>query len=208
MSDKSEKSLKFTSWEVVRRLLVACISFVILIGIITLSFYYKEVNRERENFKDREERNVDILKEIITTHLESVVSDLVIISKIKELKEFIDIDSETNRGALAKYEYDKLKIQGEFLARRQEQIPGLNDKDADGWYIMTAYHFLPKLQAAIRYEQYDPDRDISRDRKDILTLGLNYFVNAYLKLQANYLFKDEQTEVGNNEFTLQLQIKY
>lgn len=111
-------------------------------------------------------------------------------------------------GTMAKYEYDKLKIQGEYLFRKQEQILGLSDKDAEGWYILAAYYFLPKLQAAVRYEQYDPDRDISQDREDMLTLGLNYFVNDNLKLQANYRFRDEQAEVGNNEFVLQLQVKY
>jgi hypothetical protein len=140
MSDKREKSLKFTSWEVVRRLLVTCISFVILIGIITLSFYYKEVNRERENFKDREERNVDILKEIITTHLESVVSDLVIISKIKELKEFINIDGETNRGALAKvfllYSKQKgLYDQIRFINEKGMEIVRINFNDGEPYIV-------------------------------------------------------------------------
>jgi len=111
-------------------------------------------------------------------------------------------------GALAKYEYSKLKIQSEYLFRTEEQISGLSDKDADGWYVMSAYYLLPKLQGAIRYEQYDPDKDVSRDREDRLTLGLNYFFNDYLKLQANYLFKDEQTEEGNDEFALQLQMRY
>ena len=45
-------------------------------------------------------------------------------------------------------------------------------------------------------------------REDIVTLGLNYFFNDYLKLQVNYLFKDEETSAGNNEFAMQLQMKY
>lgn len=111
-------------------------------------------------------------------------------------------------GALVKYEYNKLKAQSEYLFRRQEQITGLSDKDGDGWYIMTAYYLLPELQGAVRYEQYDPDIDIAENREDVLTLSLNYFFNDYLRLQVNYLFKDEQTEVDNDEFALQLQIKY
>ena len=120
-------------------------------------------------------------------------------------------DAEGNRtviGALAKYEYNKLKIQSEYLFRRQEQIPGLSDKDACGWYIMTAYYFLPKLQAAARYEEYDPNRDVSRNKEDILTLGLNYFFNDYLRLQTNYRFKNDQSEASSNDFALQLTISY
>jgi phosphate-selective porin len=109
---------------------------------------------------------------------------------------------------LVKYEYNKLKIQSEYLFRRQEQIAGLSDKDGDGWYIMTAYYLLPELQGAVRYEQYDPDRDIGENREDALTLGLNYFFSDYLKLQVNYLFKEEETEVSNDELALQLQIKH
>ena len=110
-------------------------------------------------------------------------------------------------GALAKYEYDKLKIQSEYLSRREEQIPELSDIDADGWYVTATYYFLPKFQGAVRYEQYDMDRD-APDREDIVTFGLNYFFNDYLKLQVNYLFKDEETSAGNNELAMQLQMKY
>ncbi len=135
-----EKPLKFTSWEVVKRPLVACISFAILIGIITSSFYYKEVNRERENFKDKAERNVHMLREIVTTHFESIVSDLLIISESKVLKEFIDLNNETNRSALAKefllYSKQKgLYDQIRFINEKGMEVVRVNFNDGEPYIV-------------------------------------------------------------------------
>ncbi len=135
-----EKPIRFTSWKVVKRLLVACITFVILIAIIASLFYYKEVNKERENFKDKAKHNVDILTEIIVAHFQSVVSDLLIISETKVLKDFIDIDSETNRGALAKafFSYSKRKElydQIRFINEKGMEIVRINFNDGEPYIV-------------------------------------------------------------------------
>jgi len=111
-------------------------------------------------------------------------------------------------GALFKYTYANLKLQGEYILQQQEQIDQ-SRKDSDGWYALLTYSFVPALAGALKYEQYDPDRALAGDRGDIGTLGLNWFLNNYTKLQFNYRFKkqEESTDL-NREFFLQAQIKY
>lgn len=177
----------------------------------TLSYGAGVFNGAGRNTSDNNDSKDIIARAVISPFKDMLLEGLSLGAAFQYGKQPRSGNAEGDRtviGALAKYEYDKLKIQSEYLFRSQEQIAGLSDKDADGLYIMAAYHFLPKLQGAIRYEQYDPDRDTSGDREDIITLGVNYFFNDYLKLQANYLLKDEETEVSNNEFALQLQMKF
>ena len=42
-----------------------------------------------------------------------------------------------------------------------------------------------------------------------MTIGINYYFNDWTRLQANYIYRAEQpTEVVNDEFVIQLQVKF
>lgn len=110
-------------------------------------------------------------------------------------------------GSLFKYKYDKFKFQGEYIFQEQEQTDR-SGIDSDGWYAMATYRFIPDFQGVLKYEQYDPNRDVPKDREDIITVGCDWYLNEYTKLQANYRYKDEQTEEANDEFLLQAQVKF
>jgi outer membrane cobalamin receptor len=77
--------------------------------------------------------------------------------------------------ALVKYEYDKLKIQAEYIYRKQTQT-------SDGWYLMAAAYLSPKLQAGVRYEQA-----VANGQQTLLTTGVNYFFDPNIKFMVNYL---------------------
>jgi len=103
-----------------------------------------------------------------------------------------------------------LKLQSEYLYQAFDKVSG-GEKKSDGWYLLGTYDLMkdyPNLQLVAKYEQYDPDKDVSRNRLDIATIGFNYFFNKYTKIMANYRFRNEQTDVGNDEFLMQLQIKF
>ena len=58
----------------------------------------------------------------------------------------------------------------------------------DGWYLQGSYMVLPRFQAVVRYERFDPNHDAGRDDTRTWTVGLNYYVRGHdLKLQADYL---------------------
>ncbi len=71
------------------------------------------------------------------------------------------------------------------------------------------------IQPVIKYESYDPDyepddpgTDVNNDAESMITFGINYFFNDWTRLQLNYLYKAEETEIFNDEFLMQLQVKF
>ncbi len=65
------------------------------------------------------------------------------------------------------------------------------------------------LQPVIKYESFDPNTDADDDVENIITFGVNYFFNDWTRLQLNYLYKSEQgNEIVNDEFLMQLQVKF
>ena len=64
--------------------------------------------------------------------------------------------------------------------------------DAQGWYVLLGYYVVPKkLQALVKYEQFDPNTDVSGDATDTWTLGASYALRGdNLKLYLNYLLMD------------------
>jgi phosphate-selective porin len=114
----------------------------------------------------------------------------------------------TGFDALVKYEYAKLKIQWEYIYKEQQWTGGLSNKGSDGWYLLAAAYLSPKLQGAVRYDWLMTDRAVSSSKQTLLSTGVNYFFDPNIKFMANYLVRNEEPEIGNNEFELQLQIKY
>jgi phosphate-selective porin OprO and OprP len=80
----------------------------------------------------------------------------------------------------------------------------------NGWCVQLSYFVISNaLQATARYDAYDPNIDISGNTLTNYTLGINYFINNWIKLQANYLFKREETSQINNDVTeVQLQFGF
>ena len=64
------------------------------------------------------------------------------------------------------------------------------------------------VQPIVKYESFDPDTDTDDDAMSIITAGVNYFFNDWTRLQLNYLYKAEETEVANDEILMQLQVKF
>jgi phosphate-selective porin OprO/OprP len=77
--------------------------------------------------------------------------------------------------------HEQISVKGEYISARDYRADRL------GWYVQGGYYFIPdKIQAIVKYESYDADRDIQGDRIDIITLGLNWFFSKMTKLQINY----------------------
>lgn len=82
----------------------------------------------------------------------------------------------------------------------QQFVRGFKAQDRyDDWYPLT-------YQPFVRLDSWDPNKNVSGDKKYIYTLGLNWFFAETTKLQFNYnLKKEESNEVDNNEFLVQFQ---
>jgi len=126
------------------------------------------------------------------------------------------------RGLMVKYERDPLLLRAEYILRDEDEIPvpaamappaevvpTTTTRQGWGGYLLVAWKINEELQAVLRYETLDLDLAQTGDRQNIVTPGVNYFLNDNVKIQANYLFKGEEgLQVKNDEIAVQLQFKY
>lgn len=79
-----------------------------------------------------------------------------------------------------------------------------------GWYAQAGYFVLPKkIQALIRFDSLDVNRDKATDRVDVAAAGLTWFIVGKTKVQVNYEHtRNEAGAVLNRAFLVKLQIGY
>jgi hypothetical protein len=85
----------------------------------------------------------------------------------------------------------------------EQFVRGYKNQDRyDDWYPST-------LQTFVRFDRWDVNKNISGNRIDIFTLGLNWFFAETTKLQLNYnIIKEETNEINNDELLVQLQFGF
>jgi phosphate-selective porin len=76
-------------------------------------------------------------------------------------------------------------VRGEYLWSRDGSV------HARGSYTMAAYRFRPQWEAVFRFEEIDPRRLVKHDDTRGYLIGLNWYVNRYVKWQNNYVIFDE-----------------
>jgi len=108
----------------------------------------------------------------------------------------------------------QLGFVNEPLSVKSEFIFGKNgETSAYSWYAQLGY-ILPiplgkksqKLQPIVKYDSYDPNGDKEKNKTDIATVGLNWFITEKTKLQVNNrLILNEYFEVDNDVVLAQFQ---
>jgi phosphate-selective porin len=85
-----------------------------------------------------------------------------------------------------------------------------NNIIGSGYYIQGGYLVLPKLELAVRYQQLDPDKNVSDNKLMWTSLGINYYIREHnLKIQGEYIFKNEEgDQINNNLLQVQLQFDF
>ena len=106
---------------------------------------------------------------------------------------------------------------GPFSAEAEYDLFNLNMKTATvadingmGWYIQGGYLITSKIEIASRYQEVDPNTDISNDKMKAVTFGANFYLHSQnLKIQTDYTFKiEEGTDINNDVFQVQLQLDF
>ncbi len=87
------------------------------------------------------------------------------------------------------------------ICLKSEFISAEDDRTSkSGWYLQGTYDILPrKLQAVAKWDSYDPNRDLSADRSDLLTLGGTWFIWEKTKLMVNYSLNRLQSKGTVNQ---------
>jgi len=104
--------------------------------------------------------------------------------------------------------YEAISFEAEYDSYKKE-VSGF------GWYVQSGY-VLPfesndyKLEPAVRYQEFDPNKDAAGDKSTWYSFGLNIYLKGHnLKTQLDYTVKKEETnEVDNNTFQVQLQLDF
>ncbi|MDD3593520.1 MAG: porin [Candidatus Gastranaerophilales bacterium] len=106
--------------------------------------------------------------------------------------------------AAAIYDYKKLGLRAEYI---NKGAPEYNLKDTDGYHIDMVYSLTKKLQLALRFDSYNPDRHAStKDRSNEYVVGLNYYLNnRNTMFVLNYAFCDRKYD--SHRISLQARYK-
>lgn len=96
--------------------------------------------------------------------------------------------SYNNYSAFASYKYKKLALKTEYIYKAASFY---DETDADGFYVDGTYFLTDKLQAAVRFDSYNPDNRQSSIRTNEYVAGLNYYLNnRNTMFVLNYIFSD------------------
>ncbi|MCF8332422.1 MAG: OprO/OprP family phosphate-selective porin [Bacteroidales bacterium] len=92
-------------------------------------------------------------------------------------------------------------------------IVGYDTKQAGtytkGGYLAMASYMTPwNLEPVVKFDNYDVDFDVNDDQTNNLTLGLNYFVNDYSRVQINYVSVLDSPSDNDDMLMVQLQAKF
>lgn len=104
-------------------------------------------------------------------------------------------------GAYAGYEYKKFTTRFEWAhANGSNGLAGLTTNKATGFYSTVAYKITTKVQILFRYDEFDPDTDVARNKSREYTTGINYFIKGQaVKLMLNYIFCQNQNRSDSHK---------
>ncbi len=110
-------------------------------------------------------------------------------------------------GAYVGYSYKKFAVNAEYSIADGYNGRKFSSNKADGFYTTVSYRLTKKLHVLARYDQFDPNRDVSGDLRREYTAGLNYFIKGQaLRLILNYVFCDNQNKEDSHRIIIGTQI--
>lgn len=125
------------------------------------------------------------------------------------------------------YKLSGLLLQGEYIYGQDElysasKVPvyggcggivGYDTKQAgtyskSGFWGMASYMTSFNLEPVVKFDSWNSDHSVAGKRTNYLTLGVNYYVNDYSRVQINYVNVAESNPVVNDMIMVQLQAKF
>lgn len=78
----------------------------------------------------------------------------------------------------------------------------------DGFVVIASYMTPWNLEPVLKFDTYNSDLAVAGKRTNYTTLGLNYYVNDYSRIQINYVNVAESAGNLNDMIMVQLQAKF
>ena len=105
------------------------------------------------------------------------------------------------------YKYKRLWTNFEYGIADGYNGTRVSTDKADGFAYTLGYKVHPRLQLIARYDQFDPNRNVSNNTRREYTAGINYFIKGQaLRLILNYVFCDNQDREDSHRIILGTQI--
>jgi len=105
------------------------------------------------------------------------------------------------------YKYKKLWSSFEYAIADGYNGSYVVDKKATGFYGTVGYKIHPRLQLIGRFDQFDPNRNISGDLKREYSAGINWFIKGQaLRLILNYIYCQNQNTSDSHRLMLGTQV--
>lgn len=131
-------------------------------------------------------------------------------------------DQRTRWGGDIELEFGDFLFQGEYIwgEDKGSSVEGggcggdpvvvLGNFVKSGYFTQAMYMTPIRLQPVLKYESYDSNLDMTDDLLTTITIGLNYWINDWTRLQANYLINDNQNNVEyfQSQFIFQAQVNF
>jgi len=96
-----------------------------------------------------------------------------------------------------RWEDQRLLVRSEYIYGR---TAGMN---SEGVYAVAGYFVHPKWQPVLKYDYFRLDKSDVKTKDNYYLVGLNYYPFAFMRLQANYTYKDMGTGDDAHMFALQ-----
>jgi hypothetical protein len=108
-------------------------------------------------------------------------------------------------GGFAGIGYKKFSLMGEYDIAGDYVASGTK---SGAFMIEASYQVLTGLEAVVRYDRFDPDRDKSSDEHSHLILGFEFYPYSFVEIRPQYRINLEDPEVKNDAFVLQFHFWY
>lgn len=97
-----------------------------------------------------------------------------------------------------------IRWEDERLLVRSEYIYGkTSGMKSEGVYAVAGYFVHPKFQPVLKYDFFRLDRSDASTKDNYYLVGLNYYPFTFMRLQANYTYKDLGKSPDAHVFSLQ-----
>jgi phosphate-selective porin OprO/OprP len=113
-----------------------------------------------------------------------------------------------NYGVDAHFKWMGLALQGEGLFTQSNPNAGRKTVNTVGYYGQAGYMITPKIGVALRYSQFDPNRDVSNDLQTEQIGCVSYYFDKHnLKLQADVANLHTQVTTGGSRDDMQYRVQ-
>ena len=116
-------------------------------------------------------------------------------------------DEKIRFGGEVELKYDDFLVQGEYIYGKDISQ---DTTEKNGLFVQGMYMTQWKVQPVVKYESWDPNMDTEKNKEQITTFGINYFLNDWTRIQVNYLYcaEEDLVEIDNDQILIQIQVKF